>query len=149
MYDLVGKDNAGRAGVLGAPGSTLLGPDRSMLARGQILSGTRATVPANGTVVLTFKTQAPFRPDFVVLESVGLGQPSSVLVTNIKVGTKEQLIGETNEVPLGVFSPNNLLGRVRFDTAQTAQVVTVTLVNISAQAEVVAGAMYGERLEAE
>lgn len=144
MYDIVGQADAVR-GL--APGQQV-DPSGSLIARGQLLSGARATVGPNATATLTFKTQAPFRPNSVTLTSLGIARGlSNIIVTNIKVGTNEQLVGETNEVPLDVFAPDNLLGRVAFDTAQTAQVITVSLTNTSSTAETIAGCMFGTRLD--
>lgn len=148
LYDMVGDDEQGTH-VAGMPANMRLRPTDSLIARGQLLSGTRVTVPASGSVTLTLKTQAPFRPNSVTLTSIGIARGlSNVLVTNIKVGTNEQLIGETNEIPLDVFAPDQMLGRVAFDTAQTAQVITISLTNTSATTpEVVAGALFGTRLD--
>lgn len=145
LWDMIGEDGK----VRGLPQGVSLNPNDSLIARGQILSGAKVTVPAGQNVTMTFKTQAPFRPNAVTLVSLGIARGlSNVVVTNIKVGTNEQLVGETNEVPLDVFAPDNLLGHVAFDTAQTAQVITVSLTNTSAQnAEVIAGAMFGTRLD--
>lgn len=145
MYDIVGQAEAAVRGL--TPGQQV-DPSGSLIARGQMLSGQRATIGANASGTLTFKTQAPFRPNAVTLTSLGVARGlSNIIVTNIKVGTNEQLVGETNEVPLDVFSPDNLLGRVAFDTAQTAQVVTVSLTNTSSTPETIAGCMFGTRLD--
>lgn len=146
LYDIVGDDPSGQIPGMG-PGQRLR-PEDILVARGQLLSGTRVSVGANATATLTMKTQAPFRPNSVTLTSIGVARgESNVIVTNIKVGTNEQLIGETNEIPLDTFAPDQMLGRVQFDTAQTAQVITITLQNTSSTAEVIGAALFGTRLD--
>lgn len=146
LYDMVGEDGTHVAGM---PAGMNLRPTDNLIARGQILSGARVLVAKGASATITMKTQAPFRPNSVCLVSLGVGRGlSNVVVTNIKVGTNEQLIGESNEVPLDAFAPDQLLGRVQFDTAQTAQVITISLTNTSATTdENVAAALFGTRLD--
>lgn len=146
LYDMVGDDGTHVAGM---PAGMALRPTDALIARGQILSGTKLIVPKSSTVTLTMKTQAPFRANSVCLVSLGVGRGlSNVTVGNIKVGTNEQLIGETNDVPLDAFAPDQMLGKVQFDTAQVAQVISITLTNNSTTAdETVAAALFGTRLD--
>lgn len=119
-----------------------------MVARGQILSGVRLALAAGASGLLTFKAQAPFRPNFIVLKSLGIPQDTSaVIVTNVKVATNEQLIGEANEVPLSALGQDNLLGKLQLDTVNVGQIVTISCTNVGQVAEIVAGLMFGIRLQ--
>lgn len=144
--DIVGDDN----GVPGLPANAMVRRDASVVARGQFLSGSRTIVPPGQQATLTFTAQAPFRANSIVLQSLGLAggnQASAVVVRNVKVATQEQMIGQTNEVPLTAFSQDNLLGKLQLDTVQVGQVMTITLENTGAAAETIAGVAYGIRLQ--
>lgn len=148
--DVVGMDESGM--VPGLPAGAMVRRDASVVARGQFLSGARVVVAPGQQAVLTFTSQAPFRANSIVLQTLGLAGgnvSSAVVVRNVKVATQEQMIGQTNEVPLTAFSQDNLLGKLQLDTVQVGQVMTITLehTNPVGAAETIAGVAYGIRLQ--
>ena len=121
----------------------------SVVARQQIAGGARVTVAGAGSGSALIKVQSPFRANFLVAYSLTKPGASQCILTSLKVGQDEQLVGEVNEVPIEMLSQDNLLGRLAFHTAVPGVQVIIALSNLHAtEAETLFFALWGVSLRA-
>lgn len=161
MFDIVGYDSQGapvfgrmagngNPGVAGLPQGARLVTDAPLVARYQLASGDTLTLAAGAvtptTGTITISVQAPFRAEFLVLNS-SVGAASEVRITSIKVGTQEQSIGKSSQIPIQALTPNNLLGRLQLDTASPGVDIVISLRNTGAASDTISCVAYGIRLQ--
>lgn len=102
-----------------------------------------ATVAAAGTVNVTAQPQVVFRPERLVVS--GAIAPSFV-INDFKVGKNSQLAA-SGAVPADAFSPNAIGVRLKCDTAQISNTITLNVTNISGGALRFTAALFGEAVE--
>jgi hypothetical protein len=102
-----------------------------------------ATVAAAATAILTSRPQVVFRPDRMVI-------PASIapafLINDLKVGKNSQMVNST-AVPAEAFTQGAFGVRLKMDTAQISQDITLSVTNISAVATRFNAALIGPAVE--
>lgn len=105
-------------------------------------SGTTA-VAAGAAATITINPVEPFRcTAFVVDPTIA----PSFLITSILVGRKSQLVG-TAALSAATFSALNPLSRVSWDTAQTAQPISIAVTNNSGGALRFLATLFGDAVD--
>ena len=100
-------------------------------------------IPGNGSAQIGVQPQVIFRPERIVI-------PSNIAVdfmlTDIKVGKDSQLVSP-GAIPAVVFVENAFGVRLKMDTAQIAQFITLLITNTNAQPRNFSGAIIGPAVQ--
>lgn len=102
-----------------------------------------STVAAAATANVTAQPQVVFRPERLVVSSA---IASSFLINDFKVGKNSQLAA-SGAIPADAFTPNAFGVRLKCDTAQISNVITLNVSNISGGALRFTAALFGEAVE--
>ena len=100
-------------------------------------------VPASGSIQVGVQPQVIFRPERIVIPS-NLGP--YFMLTDIKVGKDSQLVSP-GAIPAVVFAENAFGVRLKMDTAQIAQFITLLVTNISSGPQNFMGAIIGPAVQ--
>lgn len=104
---------------------------------------TVTTVAAAGTQNVTAQPQVVFRPERLVVSGA---IAASFLINDFKVGKNSQLAA-SGAVPADAFGPNAFGVRLKCDTAQISNTLTLNVTNISGGALRFTAALFGEAVE--
>lgn len=100
-------------------------------------------IPGNGSAQIGVQPQVIFRPERIVI-------PSNIAVdfmlTDIKVGKDSQLVSP-GAIPAVVFVENAFGVRLKMDTAQIAQFITLLITNTNLQPRNFSGAIIGPAVQ--
>lgn len=124
------------------PGATQIGwvdPNVTMGAPLGFDSGGTTLVAAGATFQLTSRPQEIFRGERFV---IGSDIAPSLVVSDLKVGNRSQLINATN-VPGMAFANTTIGASLRFETAQPGQDIVWSGINISGGSLRVLGTLFG------
>jgi hypothetical protein len=102
-----------------------------------------STIAAAATSDVTSRPQVTFRPDRLVIPST---IAASFLVTDLKIGNKSQFASSTS-LPAEVFTQGAFGVRLKMDTAQISQDVTLRVTNLSGGALRFFAALIGPSVE--
>lgn len=122
--------------ALASRGSAAVVDQPPTQAREQYLGFTRPTptgtppvdIPAGATVTVFAQPQQVFKAHRLVIPSDFAG---FVLVNDIKVGNRSQLVSTGGVLPGRMFSEFSTDEVINFDTAQISQLITLTVTNIA------------------
>jgi hypothetical protein len=100
-------------------------------------------IPGNGSAQIGVQPQVIFRPERIVI-------PSNIavdfMITDVKVGKDSQLVSP-GAIPAVVFVENAFGVRLKMDTAQIAQFITLLVNNTNAQPRNFSGAIIGPAVQ--
>ena len=102
-----------------------------------------ATVAAGATAIITTRPQVVFRPDRLVVPA---SIASSFLINDLRIGKNSQFVSAT-ALPAEVFTQGAFGVRLKMDTAQIAQDITLNVTNTSAGALRFTAALIGPAIE--
>src|SRR3990172_7675820 len=158
-YDeLVGDDMSGEEEIVGAaprriarlapvpgyPGGQQLRTRAPSKGREYVMGfDTVATVAAAATALVTTRPQVIFRPDRLVIPP---SLPPSLLVNDLRVGKNSQFVSSV-AVPAEAFTQGAFGVRLKLDTAQISQDITISVTNTSAGALRFTAALIGPAVE--
>jgi hypothetical protein len=100
-------------------------------------------IPGNGSANIGVQPQVIFRPERIVIPS---NIAPDFLITDIKVGKNSQLVSP-GAIPSVVFVENAFGVRLKMDTAQIAQFITISVTNQNGQSRNFQGAIIGPAVE--
>jgi hypothetical protein len=101
------------------------------------------SLPPLSSANISVQPQVIFRPERIVIPSV---IAADFLITDIKVGKNSQLVSP-GAIPAFVFAENAFGVRLKMDTAQIAQFITVSVTNQNAGSRNFQGAIIGPAVE--
>jgi hypothetical protein len=123
---------------------TMLRQSRPTKSREYVLGfDSVSTVAAAGTVNVVAQPQVVFRPERLVVSGA---IAASFLINDFKVGKNSQLAA-SGAVPADAFGPNAFGVRLKCDTAQVSNLITLNVTNISGGALRFTAACFGEAVE--
>jgi hypothetical protein len=100
-------------------------------------------VPANTTTSVQAQPQVIFRPERIV---IGGAIASSFLVNDFKVGKNSQFAA-SGAIPGDAFSPTAIGARMKCDTAQVSNNISLNVSNVSGGGLRFNAAVFGEAVE--
>jgi hypothetical protein len=101
------------------------------------------TIPGGAAANIGVQPQVLFRPERIVIPST---IAADFLITDIKVGKNSQLVAP-GAIPATVFAENAFGVRLKMDTSQIAQFVTISVQNQNAASRNFQGAIIGPAVE--
>jgi hypothetical protein len=101
------------------------------------------SLPALSSANISVQPQVIFRPERIVIPS---NIAADFLITDVKVGKNSQLVSP-GAIPAVVFVENAFGVRLKMDTAQIAQFITVSVTNQNGAARNFQGAIIGPAVE--
>jgi hypothetical protein len=116
-------------------------PPRS--AREFVIGLGSTAIPGLSSANINVQPQVIFRPERIVIPS---NIAADFLITDIKVGKNSQLVSP-GAIPAVVFVENAFGVRLKMDTAQIAQFITVSVTNQNGAARNFQGAIIGPAVE--
>ena len=116
-------------------------PPRS--SREYVIGLGSTALPGLSSANIAVQPQVIFRPERIVIPS---NLAADFLITDIKVGKNSQLVSP-GAIPAVVFVENAFGVRLKMDTAQIAQFVTLTITNQNGAARNFQGAIIGPAVE--
>src|ERR1700690_4337944 len=116
-------------------------PPRS--AREFVIGLGSTALPALSSANIAVQPQVIFRPERIVIPS---NLAADFLITDIKVGKNSQLVSP-GAIPAVVFVENAFGVRLKMDTAQIAQFITISVTNQNGAARNFQGAIIGPAVE--
>lgn len=140
-----GRSNQAKADMLrkriaaGALLRTL--PPRS--AREFVIGLGSTALPGLSSANISVQPQVIFRPERIVIPS---NLAADFLITDVKVGKNSQLVSP-GAIPAVVFVENAFGVRLKMDTAQIAQFITISVTNQNGSARNFQGAIIGPAVE--
>ena len=140
-----GRSNQAKADMLrkriaaGALLRTL--PPRS--AREFVIGLGSTALPGLSSANISVQPQVIFRPERIVIPS---NLAADFLITDVKVGKNSQLVSP-GAIPAVVFVENAFGVRLKMDTAQIAQFITISVTNQNGAARNFQGAIIGPAVE--
>lgn len=154
-YELIGDDVLGADEIIGAdtqaisalpgyPGGATLRTRTPTRAREQVLGlDSVAAIAAAATVNVTSRPQVTFRPDRLVIAG---SIAAAFLINSFFIGRSNQLIG-SSALPAEVFGQQAFGVRLKLDTAQVSQDITLNVTNTSGGALRFNAALIGPSVE--
>lgn len=112
-------------------------------AREYVIGLGSTAIPAGASANIGVQPQVLFRPERIVIPST---IAADFLITDIKVGKNSQLVAP-GAIPAIVFAENAFGVRLKMDTSQIAQFVTLSITNQNAAARNFQGAIIGPAVE--
>lgn len=116
-------------------------PPRS--AREFVIGLGSTAIPGLSSANINVQPQVIFRPERIVIPS---NIAADFLITDVKVGKNSQLVSP-GAIPAVVFVENAFGVRLKMDTAQIAQFITVSVTNQNGAARNFQGAIIGPAVE--
>jgi hypothetical protein len=116
-------------------------PPRS--AREFVIGLGSTALPGLSSANISVQPQVIFRPERIVIPS---NLAADFLITDIKVGKNSQLVSP-GAIPAVVFVENAFGVRLKMDTAQIAQFITISVTNQNGSARNFQGAIIGPAVE--
>ena len=116
-------------------------PPRS--AREFVIGLGSTALPSLSSANIAVQPQVIFRPERIVIPS---NLAADFLITDIKVGKNSQLVSP-GAIPAVVFVENAFGVRLKMDTAQIAQFITISVTNQNGAARNFQGAIIGPAVE--
>ena len=116
-------------------------PPRS--AREFVIGLGSTALPGLSSANISVQPQVIFRPERIVIPS---NLAADFLITDIKVGKNSQLVSP-GAIPAVVFVENAFGVRLKMDTAQIAQFITISVTNQNGAARNFQGAIIGPAVE--
>jgi hypothetical protein len=116
-------------------------PPRS--AREFVIGLGSTALPGLSSANIAVQPQVIFRPERIVIPS---NLAADFLITDIKVGKNSQLVSP-GAIPAVVFVENAFGVRLKMDTAQIAQFITISVTNQNGAARNFQGAIIGPAIE--
>jgi hypothetical protein len=116
-------------------------PPRS--AREFVIGLGSTALPGLSSANIAVQPQVIFRPERIVIPS---NLAADFLITDIKVGKNSQLVSP-GAIPAVVFVENAFGVRLKMDTAQIAQFITISVTNQNGAARNFQGAIIGPAVE--
>jgi hypothetical protein len=101
------------------------------------------SLPALSSANISVQPQVIFRPERIVIPS---NIAADFLITDVKVGKNSQLVSP-GAIPAVVFVENAFGVRLKMDTAQIAQFITVSVTNQNGASRNFQGAIIGPAVE--
>ena len=116
-------------------------PPRS--AREFVIGLGSTALPGLSSANISVQPQVIFRPERIVIPS---NLAADFLITDVKVGKNSQLVSP-GAIPAVVFVENAFGVRLKMDTAQIAQFITISVTNQNGSARNFQGAIIGPAVE--
>ena len=116
-------------------------PPRS--AREFVIGLGSTALPGLSSANISVQPQVIFRPERIVIPS---NLAADFLITDVKVGKNSQLVSP-GAIPAVVFVENAFGVRLKMDTAQIAQFITISVTNQNGAARNFQGAIIGPAVE--
>lgn len=144
-YDIGALDIVGAAAKRRMPGLSRgerVMRDEGDIARRQVSPIPLTNIPANSTVLVSFRPQRPLRIERLILDG---SSTNGVFLTDLLIGAEPQFVN-AGAVPVSAFAPTAFGTSLRGNTAQPGIEVVLSLQNTTGAQVTIGGAVIGTSL---